>query len=95
MADNSNGNPQSQFALYFGAIVLVVLMYARVVKAYFVGGPEAPSVMLLIISGVVLGAGCVVVGVRAWRIYKVMLQQRKEEKALEEQMRLQEQEETE
>ena len=73
------------FRLVAMGVVLYWLM--QTVVAYFKGGPDAPSLTLLIISIVVLGGGAALVGWLTWKTWKAeqaLAQQMAEEAAEEE-----------
>lgn len=48
----------------------VLYMAYDVVKAYFVGGEDAPSLTLVLLAVIVLGGGSVAVGILSWKDYK-------------------------
>ena len=54
------------------AIGYVLWMLKDVVKGYFAGGPEAPSGVFVLCSVLILGAGCVWIGVMTYRQWKQM-----------------------
>ena len=59
----------------FAAAAVVLYWLMQTVVAYIKGGPDAPSVGLLIASIVVLGGGAVLVivlALKAWKIEKAM-----------------------
>ena len=68
----NNRIQKAQRALGFRAVAILVVLYwmMQTVVAYFKGGPDAPSLGLLIVSIVVLGGGAVLVGVMAWKAWK-------------------------
>ena len=52
------------------AIAVVLYWLFGIVKAYFEGGPEAPSLALLIVAVVVMGGGAALVGWLTWKNWK-------------------------
>ena len=87
---NPNYNPgNATRALMFRLVAMGVVLYwlMQTVVAYFKGGPDAPSLTLLIISIVVLGGGAALVGWLTWKTWKAeqaLAQQMAEEAAEEE-----------
>ena len=66
------GNPTTMILFRVLAIGYVIWMLKDVVKAYFAGGPDAPSGIFVLVSCLVLGAGCVWIGIMSYRQYKQM-----------------------
>ena len=64
----NNANQALTFRLI--AVALVLYWLFGIVKAYFEGGPEAPSLLLLIIAIVVMGGGAAFVGLLAYKTWK-------------------------
>ena len=67
------GNPTTMILFRVLAIGYVVWMLKDVVKAYFAGGPDAPSGIFVLCSCLVLGAGCVwiaIVSIKQWKQMK-------------------------
>ncbi len=52
------------------AILVVLYMLAQVVMGFIQGGPEAPSVGLLILAIVLLGGGSVGIGIMSYKQWK-------------------------
>ncbi len=52
------------------AIAVVLYWLFGIVKAYFQGGPEAPSLTLLIIAVVVMGGGSAAIGFLTYKGWK-------------------------
>jgi len=50
---------------------LVLYWLFKIVRDYFVGGPDAPDLKLLIIGIVVLGGGSLLVGLISWKAWKL------------------------
>lgn len=61
------GNPTTMIMFRIIAIGYVLWILKDLVKAYMEGGPEAPSLALLIGSIVVLGGGCVLIGILSYK----------------------------
>ena len=66
------GNPTTMIFFRLLAIGYVLWILKDLVKAYVAGGEEAPSLALLIGSIVVLGGGCVAVGIMSYKSWKRM-----------------------
>lgn len=64
------GNANQALVFRLVAIGLVLYWLADIVKAYFAGGPDAPSLLLLIVAILVMGGGAVIVAVLAYRTWK-------------------------
>ena len=70
---NPNYNPgNATRALMFRLVAMGVVLYwlMQTVVAYFKGGPDAPSLTLLLVSIVVLGGGAVLIGWLTWKSWK-------------------------
>lgn len=52
------------------AVGIVLYWLGDIVLDFFRGGPEAPSLLLLILSIVVLGGGAVFIALDAWKLWK-------------------------
>ena len=59
-------------AATFRLIAVGVVLYwlFGIVKAYLQGGPEAPSLGLLIVAIVIMGGGSAVIGLLTWKNWK-------------------------
>jgi len=72
----NNQNPftrlQVRMMLYALAIYMLLKSLYDVVKGYIIGGPDAPSGIFVLVSCLVLGAGCVWIGVMSYKQYKQM-----------------------
>ena len=66
------GNPTTMILFRVLAIGYVAWMLKDVVKAYFAGGPDAPSGIFVLCSCLVLGAGCVWIAIMSIKQYKQM-----------------------
>ena len=71
------GNPSTMIMFRVLAIGYVLWILKDLVKAYIAGGEEAPSLPLLIGAILVLGAGCVVVGIMSYKQWKQMKEAQK------------------
>ena len=71
----NNRIQRAQRALGFRVVAILVVLYwmMQTVVGYIKGGPEAPTLGVLIASVVVLGGGAVLVGVMAWKAWKAEL----------------------
>lgn len=63
-------NPSNGFALRLMAAGIVLYWYYQIVKLYLNGGEEAPSLLLLILSGVLMVGGALAVGIMSYRLYR-------------------------
>ena len=61
------GNPTTMIMFRIIAIGYVLWILKDLVQAYIEGGPEAPSLALLLGSIVVLGGGCVLIGILSYK----------------------------
>lgn len=52
------------------AILLILYYLYDTVSGYLAGGPEAPSLTLLILTVVLFGGGAVLLSVQSWKEYK-------------------------
>ena len=66
------GNPTTMVMFRILAIGYVLWMLKDVIKAYFEGGPEAPNGLFVLGATVLLGAGCVWIGIMTYRQWKQM-----------------------
>ena len=66
------------------AIGYVLYMLYQVVMSYFEGGPDAPSIWLVVLAVVLLGGGAALIGVLSWREYKRHMEETALRKAMEE-----------
>ena len=73
-------NPTGMLIMHGTVIAVVLYMAWQLVRSYRAGGAEAPSLTTLIVGLVLLVGGCVVVG---WLAVRLLLQAKREEKALE------------
>ena len=69
-APRRSGNFNQALLFRLAAAGLVLYWLFGIVKSYVEGGPEAPSLTLLIIACVVMGGGAVIVALLAWRTWK-------------------------
>ena len=63
-------NPKGMLLMTGIVIILVLYLEWKVIHAYLLGGEGAPSLALVIISSIVMVAGCVLIGWLAIRLYK-------------------------
>ena len=66
------GNPTTMLLFRVLAIGYVLWILKDLVAAYFAGGPEAPSLGLLLGAIAVLGGGCVFIGIMSYKQWKKM-----------------------
>ena len=64
------GNANQALTFRLVAVALVLYWLFGIVKAYFEGGSDAPSLLLLIIAIVVMGGGAAFVGLLAYKTWK-------------------------
>ena len=69
-------NPRSHAMIYLLAVIYLIYLIVQMVKEYLAGGPDAPSVPLLIGGVAVLGGGCVLLGVLAWKMSALAAKER-------------------
>lgn len=62
-------HPTGMLVMYGIVILIVVYMYYQVLQNYWAGGPDAPALSMVIISGVILLGGCCYIGYMAVRLY--------------------------
>lgn len=84
------GNPTTMILFRVLAIGYVLWILKDLVQAYLAGGEEAPSLGLLLGAIVVLGGGCVVIGILSYQHWKRM---KEEERQYKEEMARQAEEE--
>ena len=70
-------SPQTGFGLRLMAAGVVLYWYYELILLYVQGGPEAPSLLMMILAGILMVGGAIFVGITSWQIYK------KEKAALE------------
>ena len=60
-------------AMMFRILCICAVLYwlGELVVAYFKGGPDAPSLTLLIVAAIVLGGGAILVAFLTWKAWKV------------------------
>ena len=66
------GNPTTMIGFRVLAIGYIIWILKGLVTAYIAGGEEAPSLPLLIGAIVVLGGGCVAIGIMSYKQWKQM-----------------------
>lgn len=64
------GKANQTMVFRLAAVVLVLYWLFGIVKAYFEGGADAPSLLLLVIAVVVMGGGSVFVALLTWKNWK-------------------------
>ena len=74
-------NPNAMLGLEGLAIFMVLYMYYQLLRDYFSGMEDGPSLTVVIVGGIILVGGSIFVGIRAIRIYRQTKQREKEEKA--------------
>ena len=70
-------SPRTGFGLRLMAAGVVLYWYYELILLYVQGGPEAPSLLMMLLAGILMVGGAIFVGITAWQIYK------KEKAALE------------
>ncbi|MGN0979154.1 MAG: hypothetical protein ACI4PT_02380 [Candidatus Avoscillospira sp.] len=63
-------NPNGVMGFRMAAIFVVLYMLYQVVRDYIKGGPDAPSVFLLILAIVVLGGGSIGLAITSYKLWK-------------------------
>lgn len=66
------GNPTTMLLFRVLAIGYVLWMLKGLVEAYVAGGPDAPSLGMLLGAIAVLGGGCVFIGIMTYKQWKKM-----------------------
>lgn len=64
------GNANQALIFRLAGAGLVLYWLFGIVKAFFEGGPEAPSLLLLIVAIAVMGGGAVIVALIAFKAWK-------------------------
>lgn len=82
-------NPRSHGMIYLLAMAYLAYLIFQMVKGYLSGGPDAPSVPLLICGVAVLGGGCILLGILA---RKMSVLARKEEESVDDEENLNDEE---
>ena len=77
-------NMQTTLMIRVLAVGYILYMLYNIVKSYFAGGADAPSLTLLLVAILVLGGGSLWVAVVTWKDYKAYKAQEAERQALEE-----------
>ena len=52
-------------------IVVVLYWLAEMVVAHLKGGPDAPSLTMVLVAAVIMGGGAALVGVLTWKAWKL------------------------
>ena len=73
-------NPNAMLGLEGLAIFMVLYMYYQLLRDYFSGMEDGPSLTVVIVGGIILVGGSIFVGIRAIRLYRQTKQREKEEK---------------
>ena len=74
-------NPNAMLGLEGLAIFMVLYMYHQLLRDYFSGMEDGPSLTVVIVGGIILVGGSIFVGIQAIRLYRQTKQREKEEKA--------------
>ena len=64
------GNANQALLFRLAGMGLVLYWLFGIIKSYFQGGPDAPSLLLVAIATLVMGGGAVIVGIIAFRTWK-------------------------
>ena len=67
---NNGRSPETGLMIRLAGMGIVLYWYYEIIKMYQQGGEEAPSVLFLILSGIVMVGGAAAVGIMAYRLYK-------------------------
>lgn len=67
---NNGRSPETGLMIRLAGSGIVLYWYYEVIKMYQQGGPEAPSVRFMILSGIVMVGGALAIGILAYRLYK-------------------------
>lgn len=63
-------SPETALTIRLAGAGIVLYWYYEIVQMFLQGGEEAPSVLLLILAGIVMVGGAAVIGISAYRLYK-------------------------
>ena len=74
-------NPRSHGAVYLLAVVYLCYLIFQMVKRYLAGGPDAPSVSLLVGGIALLGGGCVILGILARKMFLMPVEEETEQES--------------
>lgn len=67
---NNGRTPETALMIRLAGMGIVLYWYYDIVKMYLQGGEEAPGMLFLILSGIVMVGGAVAVGIMAYRLYR-------------------------
>ena len=62
--------PETSLVLHLIGAVGALYFYYRIVQAFLAGGPEAPGLVFLIVTGILLIGGAIAIAVMSLRLYK-------------------------
>lgn len=63
-------SPETALGIRLAGMGIVLYWYYEIVQMYLKGGEEAPSLLFLILSGILMIGGAAAVGIMAYRLYK-------------------------
>ena len=66
----SRGNITGRICIYIVGICYALYLFYTNVRSYVQGGESAPSMTVLIVSGVVLVGGAIALSVLSWKLYR-------------------------
>ena len=62
--------PETSLVLHLIGSGGALYFYYRIIQAFLAGGPEAPGLVFLIVTGILLIGGAVAIAVMSLRLYK-------------------------
>ena len=62
--------PETSLVLHLIGSVGALYFYYRIIQAFLAGGPEAPGLVFLIVTGILLIGGAIAIAVMSLRLYK-------------------------
>ena len=71
-------NPNTTMGFRMIAVLFVLYMLFQVIQGYIQGGPDAPSLGLLITAIIILGGGSVLIGIMSYKTWKAETEKKSE-----------------
>ncbi len=65
-------NPNTMIMIRILAVGYIMWMYKDMIQMYIEGGADAPSLTMLLITGVIFIGGSIWIGITTWKQYKTM-----------------------
>lgn len=67
---NNGRSPETGLMIRLAGSGIVLYWYYEIIKMYQQGGPEAPSMLFMILSGIVMVGGALAIGILSYRLFK-------------------------